>query len=95
MASVQYQNRQLATTVSIETEYRFHDEYDVKNENGDSIGVAILKLYYGDLWESAMDRLIHKIDGHLFSISYEGACYNVYRNVAQEENRVRNHLKLV
>ncbi len=94
MASVQYQNQQQATAISIETDYKFHDEYDVKNENGDSVGVGILNLYYGDLWESALDRLIHKIDGHLFSIMYEGVCYSVYRNVAEEKSKTM-HLKLV
>lgn len=95
MASVQFQEWQQETTTSIATEYRCHDAYDVKNEDGESIGIGLLCLYYGELWESALDRLIHKIDGHMFTITYEGLCYNVYRKVDEKQLSARPHLKLV
>ena len=73
----------------------FHDRYDVRMENGSSLGINLLAIYYGELWQLAMSRLDHKIDGHLFDIMHEGRCYGVYRKLQPEQMTDRPHLRLV
>lgn len=73
----------------------FHERYDVRRENGTSLGINLLAIYYGELWQVAMSRLDHKIDGHLFDIMHEGKCYRVYRKIQPEQMSDRPHLRLV
>jgi len=73
----------------------FHDKYDVKTDTGGSVGINLLHFYYGELWVSAMNRLNHKIDGHLFDIRYEGVFYGVYRKLKSNKSTERFHLRLV
>jgi len=73
----------------------FHDEYDVKTEKGSSVGINLLYSYYGELWISAMNRLNHKLDGHLFDIKHGGVPYGVYRKVKPIKLIKRPYLRLV
>ncbi len=90
MAKVQQQERQQDAKGTIVSEYRSHEDYEVKNETGECLGISILVLYYGQLWETALDRLNHKIDGHLFTICHQGIRFGVYRKL----HKVK-YLKLV
>ena len=73
----------------------FHDSYDVRMENGTSLGINLLAIYYGELWQMAISRLDHKIDGHLFDIMHEGRCYRVFRKLQPEQILEKPHLRLV
>ncbi len=53
--------------------------YEIKTEEDHEVGVEILKLYYGNLWESILDRIHHKSDGHLFTINRHGDRFRIYR----------------
>jgi hypothetical protein len=83
------------TDQSILDEPVFHDEYDVKTEKGSSVGINLLYSYYGELWVSAMNRLNHKIDGHLFDIRHVGIPYGVYRKVKPMKLTEHPYLRLV
>jgi hypothetical protein len=63
-----------------------HSVYKVKNEEGEAVGIDILILFYGSLWEFALKRLEHKIDGYLFTIQYNGKKFSVYRKLKKERN---------
>jgi hypothetical protein len=73
----------------------FHEEYEVRSESGNNLGIQLLVFYFGELWISAMNRLNHKIDGHLFDIRHQGACYAVYRNLETNPVNEHPHLRLV
>lgn len=73
----------------------FHDRYDVRMVNGTSLGINLLSIYYGELWQLAMNRLDHKIDGHLFDIRHEGRCYRVFRKLQPAPILEKSHLRLV
>ncbi len=55
--------------------------YEIKNEEGDSESTEILTMFYGAVWESALDRLSHECDGKLLTLSLEGRKYFVYRRL--------------
>ena len=57
--------------------------YEIKNENGDTESTDILAMFYGPVWESALDRLHHECDGKLLTLSLEGHKYFVYRRCQQ------------
>ncbi len=95
MANVHQQERQQDATENILSEYRSHTDYEVKDKTGESMGISILFLYYGQLWESALNRLYHKIDGHLFTIMHQGTSYGVYRILHKENQKTQHHLKLI
>lgn len=59
------------------------ESYEVMDENGQEMGVDILLRYFGNLWESAMDRLAHQCDGHLFTLNDDGRNVKIYRKLAQ------------
>ena len=67
--------------------YDFSDQeekmlrYKVINEKNHAVDQNILHLFYGDLWESALDRIHHQVDGLLFTISHCGERYRVYRSI--------------
>ena len=73
----------------------FHKAYEVRNESGKDVGIRLLVFYYGELWASAMNRLNHKIDGHLFNIRHKGACFAVYRNLETDPVNEHPYLRLV
>lgn len=59
------------------------------------MGVNILILYYGELWQTALDRLNYRFDGHMFTIRHEGTKYTVYRKIKLETQNISYRLKLV
>lgn len=73
----------------------FHTEYTVRDEKNQDVGINLLILYYGALWTKALDRLHHKIDGHLFSLRHQGQRYDVYRKVETRTAEKRLYLRLV
>ncbi len=75
--------------------YRFHFNYEVKNENNEKIGVAILMVYYGNLWESILDRMNHQMDGHMFAIQHQGNRFKVYRKLQVETHDNYPKLRLI
>ncbi len=72
-----------------------HSIYKVKNEEGETVGIDILILFYGNLWEFALNRLDHKIDGYLFAIQYESQKFSVYRKLKTKKDRNYPQLHLV
>ena len=77
------------------SEYTFHPEYMVKNEDNHEVGIDILVQFYGELWESVLDRVSGKIDGHLFAISHNSYRFDVYRKCKPEGKRLFPPLRLV
>jgi hypothetical protein len=73
----------------------YHSIYKVKNEEGEAVGIDILILFYGNLWEFALNRLEHKIDGYLFTIQYKGQKFSVYRKLKNKKDRNYPPLHLV
>jgi hypothetical protein len=55
------------------------EKYEIMNEKGRQVGRDILIRFYGRVWESALDRLCHRSDGHLLTIRYQGENFRVYR----------------
>ncbi len=53
--------------------------YEVRDENGRKVGGEILIQFYGNVWESTLNRLHHKSDGHLLTIHYNGNQFRIYR----------------
>ena len=53
--------------------------YEIKNEFGMEVCTGILRLFYGNLWEAALDRLNHRQDGYLRSLYHQDHEYRVYR----------------
>ncbi len=53
--------------------------YEVKNEENRSVGIDILYLFYGNLWQLAMDNLKHQVDGYVSTIQHNGQKFRVYR----------------
>jgi hypothetical protein len=71
-----------------------HPDYSVIDPGGRDVGIGLLSIYYGDLWEKVLDRLDHKIDGHLFAISHNSVKFNIYRKGLGDRSR-RAPLRLV
>ncbi len=55
------------------------NEYEVRNEMNQNLGNDILMMFYGNLWKSALDRISHRSDGHLFTICHNGEKLKIYR----------------
>ncbi len=55
--------------------------YEVKNEENRSVGIDILYLFYGNLWQLAMDNLKHQVDGYISTIRHNGQKFRVYRKL--------------
>lgn len=72
-----------------------HPIYEVKNENGQTISISILHLYFGETWEPAMDRLTHQFDGYLMRIHHQGSSLKVYRKLQDETEPLHSKLSLV
>lgn len=62
--------------------------YEVKNEYGMEVCSGILQLFFGNLWESTLDRLDHQIDGYLRSLHFKGLEYLVYRRIDETGVRI-------
>jgi len=60
--------------------------YKVKNGRGMEVCTGILQLFFGNLWESDLDRLNHQFDGYLRSLYYKGQEYCVYRTIDASES---------
>ena len=57
------------------------NRYVVLDEAGADVGVGILQTFYGTLWESVMDRLIHQDDGFIFTLHHNRKKFRVYRRL--------------
>lgn len=55
------------------------NRYTVRNEIGMEVCTGILQMFFGNLWESAMDRLEQRVDGYIRSLHFHGQEYRVYR----------------
>jgi len=73
----------------------FHKDYEVRDESGINVGIQLLIFYFGELWISAMGRLNHKIDGHMFDIRHQGDCFAIYRNLEMSQINEHPYLRLV
>ncbi len=69
---------------------KFHLNYEVRNDRGKISGRNLLILYFGNLWESALDRLDHQIDGFIMTINHQDRKFKVYRKINDER-----HLRLM
>ena len=71
--------------------YMEHPVYEVTNQDGDNVGVSILILYYGRLWELAIRSLDHKMDGYMFTIQHMNKRFKVYRKVEVEIKKEKSY----
>ena len=77
------------------TEACGHPDYEVKDENGQTISIGILHLYYGETWEPVLDRLIHQFDGYLMRIHHQGSFLKVYRKLQDDTQQLHSNFSLV
>ncbi len=61
------------------------NRYEIRDEEDKDIGLDILSLYYGNLWESAMDRLDHQWNGQLHTIQHDGQALRVFRKIENKQ----------
>jgi hypothetical protein len=61
--------------------------YKVKNEHGMEVCTGILQLFFGNQWETDLNRLAHQFDGYIRSLYFSGQAYRIYRAVDDVENR--------
>jgi len=57
--------------------------YEIRNEDGGREDTGLLAMFYGKVWESALNRLHHDCDGRLLTLSLNGRKYYIYRFPAQ------------
>ncbi len=53
--------------------------YEIRNEDGGREDTELLAMFYGAVWESALNRLHHDCDGRLLTLSLNGRKYYIYR----------------
>jgi len=61
------------------------ENYIVKNVDDKEVSIDILKLHYGRLWETALDRLTPRPDGYLFRIKHKGERFRIFREPFGDE----------
>ncbi len=69
--------------------------YEVINDNNELEGIDLLELYYGNLWKTVLDRLHHRMDGHVLKFTYQGRVYNVFRKCGHRRDSLIPRLRLV
>ena len=72
-----------------------HPVYEVKDKKGKVVGVDILILFYGNLWESTLNRIEHQVDGYIHSIQYNCECFRIYRKLESKEDGKYPKLRLI
>ncbi len=53
-------------------------EYEIKNIDDPKKADEILKIFYGNMWPSVLDRLPVSPDGYIMTIFYEGKKLKIY-----------------
>ena len=53
--------------------------YKVLSEDGNEVDTCVLFNFFGDVWQAALDRLNHRVDGHLLTIRHKGSTLKIYR----------------
>ena len=53
--------------------------YEIRSEDGRFIDESILIRYYGNFWQSVMNRLDHDHEGYLFTIHDREAKFRIFR----------------
>ncbi len=61
--------------------------YEVRNEAGMQVCTGILRGYFGNVWEIALDRLDHQYDGFLMKFYYKGDSYRIYRRLESAKSQ--------
>lgn len=57
---------------------QYSERYEVRLGN-QAVCCSILHLFFGALWEKALDRLNQYADGFITSLRYQGQVYRIYR----------------
>ncbi len=60
-------------------------KYIIKNTDDKEVSTDILKLHYGILWETMLDRLTPRPDGYLLRIKRKGKRYRIFREPFEEK----------
>ena len=68
-----------------ETEKEHMNGYFVRNPAGLEVCKGILQMFYGNLWETTLDRMDTRFDGYVQSLYFAGEEYRVYRRKHTEE----------
>ncbi len=55
------------------------ERYIIIDEYGEKTDPDILVLFYGNSWQSTVDRMPHDIDGHVVTIHFQGHKFKVFR----------------
>jgi len=73
------------------------EKYEIRNDKGQNICPGILILHYGKQWKSILDRLHHRHDGYIITITYQGTRFRVHRNIQQIPDNLRksSHLHVL
>ncbi len=69
--------------------------YEVKDAKGGTVGIDILILFYGNLWQRALDRIEHQVDGYIHAIQRGDEQFRIYRKLNIEEGEQYPKLSLV
>ncbi len=55
--------------------------YEIKNEEGIPEDIELLSMFFGNVWQTALNRLHHGCDGHVLTIFLQGKKYYIYRKL--------------
>jgi len=72
-----------------------HPLYEVKDKKGKVVGVDILILFYGNLWESTLNRIEHQVDGYIHTIQHNCERFKIYRKLEPKEDIKYPKLRLI
>jgi hypothetical protein len=75
--------------------YSPHPLYEVKDKKGKVVGVDILILFYGNLWERVLNRIEHQVDGYIHTIKHNCECFKIYRKLESTKDIKDPKLRLI
>ena len=53
--------------------------YKVLSEDDREVDLCVLLTFFGEVWQATLDRLNHRVDGHLLTIRHKGSVLKIYR----------------
>jgi hypothetical protein len=57
------------------------EKYKIENIKSKDEEERILRIHYGNLWESALDRLSHQPNGYIMTIHHKDNKFKIYRKL--------------
>ena len=56
------------------------------DEDGREVDLCVLLTFFGEVWQATLDRLNHRVDGHLLTIRHQGNILRIYRRSQNNGN---------